>query len=71
MRIPINRAQIVSVYSGKAGKCTCGCAGNHSAYPATISRTLRVIAQSRQIAVNDNNFTTTIGDRVYIAYRKA
>lgn len=27
---PFSADRIVSVYSGKAGKCACGCAGKHS-----------------------------------------
>ncbi len=29
----VTPAQVVSVYSGKAGKCMCGCAGNHRYNP--------------------------------------
>lgn len=42
--------QVVSVYSGKAGKCCCGCAGKHR-YPAAKRAEA---SKSRGYPVRDN-----------------
>ena len=53
---------VVSVYSGKAGKCCCGCSGKHRA-----SAHRQVAAKSRGYAVDDDE----VSDRsVKLIYRK-
>jgi hypothetical protein len=54
---------VVSVYSGKAGKCCCGCSGKHR----VASAHRQAAAKSRGYAVDDDE----VSDRsVKLIYRK-
>jgi hypothetical protein len=63
---------VKSVYSGKDGKCCCGCAGKHSEDQKQKTRIINIINKAAPEAVerDDNGVyaATVIGNRVYIAY---
>lgn len=60
---------VKSVYSGRDGKCCCGCAGTHSTAKAQITRVVNVINRNRgDIVVGSNNVSVVVGTRLYIAY---
>jgi len=70
------------VYSGKDGRCCCGCAGIHrrssvigKRYPYDVIndkfvRKVLKILQDRiaEVTVGDNNFAVVIWERLYIVY---
>ena len=64
--IPIEK--INHVYSGRDGKCCCGCAGTHSRSPRTIKTILRKMEKLSIDKISYNCFSAVIGDRLYIAY---
>ena len=61
---------VKSVYSGKNGKCCCGCSGNHSDKPAAVARIVRQIANApaNAIEIGNNYVSAVVGDRRWIAY---
>lgn len=64
--------KVKSVYSGKDGKCCCGCAGKHSDDQKQKTRIVNILNNARCADVDwdDNGVyaATVIGSRVYIAY---
>ena len=71
----IDVANVVSVYSGRDGKCCCGCSGTHyqaAERPDMVRRIVNTI--NRHIAAGfeadvDATYTAVvIGRRLYIAY---
>lgn len=63
---------VKSVYSGKDGKCCCGCAGKHSDDQKQKTRIMNIInkANPADVDMDDNGVyaATVIGNRVYIVY---
>ena len=63
---------VKSVYSGKDGKCCCGCAGKHSDDQKQKTRIINILNKADPKAVDrdDNGVyaATVIGTRVYIVY---
>lgn len=68
---------IASVYTGRAGKCCCGCAGSHS----TLDRTIRLVAQrlidnAADVEITDGDATSgacvsvDVEGRRYVAYMR-
>ena len=74
---------VLSVYSGKNGRCCCGCAGEH--YDGTlyqketgrkvsdrmVKKVCRIINEaidSGEAENGGNNISTVIGERLYICY---
>ncbi len=39
----IDASTVKSVYSGKPGRCCCGCSGTHSESPKTITRVVNML----------------------------
>jgi hypothetical protein len=73
MQIDVNNVD--SVYSGKDGKCCCGCAGTH--YHAKDPKSARMIKKVVGILnsatdVDDltNCVSTVVGDRLYVVHFK-
>ena len=56
----LTRDDIVSVYSGRAGKCCCGCAGKHT----YNSKHVDVASKSRGYAVAPEEVNDTIVTKV-------
>jgi hypothetical protein len=61
---------IRSVYSGRNGKCCCGCAGKHSTEARQITRILNLVKKNPTEFVTNEFVSTVVGKRVYIAYLK-
>ena len=59
-----------SVYSGRNGKCCCGCAGKHSTEAREITRILNLVKKNPTEFVTNEFVSTVVGKRVYIAYLK-
>lgn len=59
---------IKSVYSGKDGKCCCGCAGKHSEDQKQKTRIVNILNKDENTKVEDYGAYTVIGNRLYIAY---
>ncbi len=49
---PINKDQVLSVYSGEANACCCGCKGKHSYRESAIARA--VASKKRGYPIDDN-----------------
>jgi hypothetical protein len=70
----VELANVVSVYSGKDGKCCCGCAGKH--YDAKenakqVKRIVNLINANAALATQEDDHTfVVLGSRVYIAYTR-
>lgn len=67
--------QVEKVYSGKDGKCCCGCAGSHRsklenfrAVKMLVKRMNRAISDGASVDVGAGYKAVTIGDRLYVAY---
>lgn len=67
----IDRATVERVYSGKVGRCMCGCAGHYSVNPGTITRIVNEInrlgPQSYPEHIDEFVFADS-GGRTYCAY---
>lgn len=67
----VDRTQVEGVYSGKPG-CACGCRGNYSENPATITRIVnRINALGANWYEDDDTRAwahNEDGTRIYIAY---
>ena len=69
---------VVSVYSGKDGKCCCGCSGKHFRDARNIKRIVKILKENANnetfevyIGPFDGNvhyFAVVLGERLYIAY---
>jgi len=61
-----------SSYSGAAGKCCCGCAGNHSDNRAAIKRQINKIkylaGQGVKLDIQPSYVAAEYNDRLYIVY---
>jgi hypothetical protein len=65
----INAEQVKSVYSGKDGKCCCGCSGKHSEDKTTIKRTVNKINKHvNDWDVGTDYIAVVVGTRLHIAY---
>lgn len=69
----IDFSKVKSVYSGKAGKCCCGCAGTHSKNKGSITRVINKLKSESLIEefkenINTSFVSVTINERWYIAY---
>lgn len=63
--------QIESVYSGKDGKCCCGCAGKHSSDVRNKARILRLVQEGErcgEVEFGETYAARVIGTRLYIVY---
>jgi len=64
----IDRATIVRVYSGKPG-CGCGCRGNYSTNPATITRVVnKMNARSEEVVLSSGIYALEDDERYNWAY---
>ncbi len=57
------------VYIGKAGHCCCGCAGDYFDDDASKQLVIGKILASQNVEDLDVCINTTIGKKLYIAYR--
>jgi hypothetical protein len=62
---------IMSVYSGKEGKCCCGCNGKH--YHDDMKQKTRIVnilnkAKLEDLDIHPVYAATVVGNRLYIAY---
>lgn len=68
----IDWSRATSSYSGRAGACCCGCAGNHSETPAAIKRQInrikRLAADGVELDENDTYVAAETDGRLYIVY---
>ncbi len=68
----ISIENVKQVYSGKDGKCCCGCAGKHSTDQKQKTRIVNILnkANPADIDMDANGVyaATVIGNRLYIAY---
>ena len=66
----IDLSKVTKVYSGKAGKCCCGCSGKYSETPRQIKRVAKVIAEAPvEARIEDNSFISAdVGGRTYTVY---
>lgn len=65
----ISIENVKSVYSGKNGKCCCGCAGKHSDDQKQKTRIVNILNKDADTIVDDSGHAyTVIGNRLYIAY---
>lgn len=69
--------RVTSVYSGKHG-CACGCRGNHSSRPATMTRIinslkagLRTLSETPEIADVEAAWLYERGDMTYLTIETA
>lgn len=59
---------VKQVYSGKDGKCCCGCAGKHSTDQKQKTRIVNILNKDLN-TINEGDYAyTVVGSRVYIAY---
>jgi len=71
-------AQVVTAYSGKDGKCCCGCAGTHydaRQDPKHLTQTTRILRQVQLLAAEgvevdfSSSYVAAVkGTRLYIVY---
>lgn len=64
----ISIENVKQVYSGKDGKCCCGCAGKHSEDQKQKTRIVNILNKDENMKVEDTYAYTVIGNRLYIAY---
>jgi hypothetical protein len=61
-----------SSYSGAAGRCCCGCAGNHSETPVAIKRQInrikRLAGEGVTLDIQPSYVAAEQNDRLYIVY---
>lgn len=69
--VPVSKKypQVSQVYSGRPG-CACGCRGNYSSNPATITRIVETLAQATEINITTGFdgeliFYGDVGNRTY------
>jgi acyl-CoA hydrolase len=67
----IDITKVTSVYSGKDGKCCCGCSGKH--YEASSEKMVRKVVKLINSDLDraeqgSNDVSLVVGDRIYIAY---
>ena len=74
MTTELTIANVVSAYSGRNGKCCCGCSGTHytaAENPAQVTRILNKITNTRtpeNVEELSNCVCLVVGRRLYIAY---
>lgn len=70
----IDWGKAISSYSGAAGRCCCGCAGNHSENPGAIKRQVnrikRLAGEGVTLDIQDSYVAAEQNDRLYIVYFK-
>ena len=73
----LDPANVKEVYSGKPGRCCCGCSGKYSDNPNTIKRIVGYINANREAAKATNNYiednelvSVDTDTRRWIAYLK-
>lgn len=68
----IDWSQAKSSYSGAAGKCCCGCAGNHSDNRVAVKRQINKIkylaGQGVELDIQPSYVAAESNDRLYIVY---
>jgi hypothetical protein len=75
----IDVTTIKKVYSGKARKCCCGCAGTYyyaSAYSeggervsdTQVKRIVNILNNNPATVLDSNHYWVEVGNRVYVAY---
>lgn len=68
----IDWSKAKSSYSGAAGRCCCGCAGNHSATPVAIKRQInrikRLAGEGVELDTQDSYVAAEQNGRLYIVY---
>lgn len=68
----IDWSKAKSSYSGAAGRCCCGCAGNHSETPVAIKRQInrikRLAGEGVTLDIQDSYVAAEQNDRLYIVY---
>jgi hypothetical protein len=68
----IDWSKAKSSYSGRAGACCCGCAGNHSETPVAIKRQInrikRMAGEGIELDIQDSYVAAEQNDRLYIVY---
>jgi len=64
----LTSAMVTRVYSGKAGKCCCGCSGKYSSSPAQVKRVLNLLASAEKREFDASYVAADIDQRTYIAY---
>ena len=67
----LNPSMIDHVYSGKAGKCCCGCSGKYSDKPAQKTRVINLLATASKLEFDSTYVSADIDGRTYTAYLKA
>lgn len=71
----IDFSKITSSYSGAAGKCCCGCSGNHSTSPIAIKRQInrikKLAAEGYEVEIETFHVAVEKGNRIYIVYSSA
>jgi hypothetical protein len=69
----IDPATIHQVYSGKAGRCCCGCCGNHSGEPRSIKlicgKLNKLAKQGYRLEDMPTYYSIDTETRRYIAYK--
>jgi hypothetical protein len=77
----INIAKVESVYSGKAGRCACGCSGIHrsastSKSPTSqvndrqVRRVCEVLSKAPGTKRHGKVLSATVDGRLYVAYTR-
>lgn len=69
----IDVARIKQVYSGKANRCCCGCAGNYYEDERNKRRIAKLLQSNPATILEDGIgdeelFSVEVGNRLYIAY---
>lgn len=69
----ISIENVKQVYSGKDGKCCCGCSGTHSTDDKQKTRIVNILNKAAKAGnlmdtVDDTYAATVIGKRLYVAY---
>lgn len=68
----IDWSKAKSSYSGAAGRCCCGCAGNHSESPVAVKRQInrikRLAGEGVTLDIQDSYVAAEQNDRLYIVY---
>jgi hypothetical protein len=71
----IDFSKASSSYSGAAGRCCCGCAGNHSESPVAVKRQInrikRLAAEGIELDVQPTYVAAEKDGRLYIVYLEA
>lgn len=65
----ISIENVKSVYSGKNGKCCCGCAGKHSEDQKQKTRIVNILNKDQDTIIDESGHAyTVVGNRLYIVY---